>query len=67
MTSSKPAILPAFWPGILLLPFFLLLIASGTAQNPIFREAPAAESGITWTHHNGRSEHRYLPETTGAG
>ncbi len=34
---------------------------------PIFREVPPTESGITWVHANGRSKHRYLPETTGAG
>jgi len=32
-----------------------------------FREAPARETGVTWVHVNGRSDKRYLPETTGAG
>jgi tetratricopeptide (TPR) repeat protein len=45
---------------------FFLLLASN-APTPLFREVPASESGITWTHQNGRSEHRYLPETSGAG
>jgi enediyne biosynthesis protein E4 len=49
----------------LLILSFLFLAASAPA--PIFREVPARESGIAWTHQNGRSEHRYLPETTGAG
>ena len=49
------------------LPFLFLLLATGNSQNPIFREVPPAESGITFIHQNGRSEHRYLPETTGAG
>jgi len=33
----------------------------------IFREIPPSQSGITWVHHNGFSQQRYLPETTGAG
>ena len=41
-------------------------VSRGGDQAPL-REVGAAESGITWTHQNGRSEHRYLPETTGAG
>lgn len=32
-----------------------------------FEEIPAAVSGITWTHTNGKSAEKYLPETTGAG
>jgi hypothetical protein len=48
------------------LPVFLLFLAN-TAASPVFREVPVAESGISWTHENGFSEHRYLPETTGAG
>jgi hypothetical protein len=34
---------------------------------PAFAEVPASESGILWTHVNGRSAEMYLPETTGAG
>jgi len=45
---------------------FLVVVASST-QSPIFHEVPATESGMTWLHQNGRSEHRYLPETTGSG
>src|SRR6202522_3534507 len=36
------------------------------AQYP-FEEIPAAVSRITWTHTNGKSVEKYLPETTGAG
>ena len=32
-----------------------------------FEEVPASVSGITWTHSNGKSVNKYLPETTGAG
>ena len=46
---------------------FLFPFLAATNAIPIFREAPATESGITWIHQNGRSNHRYLPETTGAG
>jgi hypothetical protein len=34
---------------------------------PSFREIPSSESGIVWSHVNGRSTEMYLPETTGAG
>jgi hypothetical protein len=54
-------------PASPMLPFLFLILAASNTQNPIFREVPAAESGITGVHQNGRSEHRYLPETTGAG
>ncbi|MGC1906188.1 MAG: CRTAC1 family protein [Candidatus Acidiferrum sp.] len=32
-----------------------------------FERIPAATSQITWTHSNGHSPEKYLPETTGAG
>jgi hypothetical protein len=32
-----------------------------------FEEVPPGVSGITWTHSAGKSLHKYLPETTGAG
>ncbi len=32
-----------------------------------FREVPAKESGIAWTHDNGHSNARHLPETCGGG
>ena len=37
------------------------------AASPIFREIPASESGIAWTHENAMSPERYLPETLGPG
>jgi enediyne biosynthesis protein E4 len=37
-------------------------------QSPYpFEEVPASSSGIIWTHTNGKSPQKYLPETTGAG
>jgi hypothetical protein len=36
-------------------------------SNALFQQIPAAASGITWKHVNGRSPEYYLPETTGAG
>ena len=38
--------------------------ASGPA---LFEEIPAAKSGITWVHENGRSPEHYLPETLPPG
>jgi enediyne biosynthesis protein E4 len=32
-----------------------------------FSEVPLAKAGITWTHDNGRSDLRHLPETCGGG
>ena len=32
-----------------------------------FEVVPASVSGISWTHANGKSAEKYLPETTGAG
>ena len=32
-----------------------------------FEAVPPSASGITWTHVNGKSPERFLPETTGAG
>jgi enediyne biosynthesis protein E4 len=49
-----------------LLPLAVILLAV-TASAQVFREVPSSESGVTFVHENGRSEHRYLPETTGAG
>lgn len=48
----------------------VLLATAGTSAappQPIFREVPPAESGIRWVHTNGKSIHRYLPETSGPG
>jgi hypothetical protein len=53
--------------------YFLWLLVplsfQGAGPDPatIFREVPAGESGITWVHHNARSDNRYLPETAGPG
>jgi enediyne biosynthesis protein E4 len=38
-----------------------------TAAPALFAPVPAAQSGILWSHTNGRSPNYYLPETTGAG
>src|SRR5207253_4469311 len=59
---------------------FLAILASAAASSgfsrvafaaddtlPAFSEVPAASSGISWRHVNGRSGEMYLPETTGAG
>lgn len=37
------------------------------ATNVTFVEVPPSESKITWTHDNGHSEARHLPETCGGG
>ena len=58
---------PRSWHLLISATFVLALVSRGAETKPLFREVGAAESGITWTHQNGRSEHRYLPETTGAG
>ncbi len=38
-----------------------------TDSPPTFEKVPASASGITWTHTAGKSPHKYLPETSGAG
>jgi enediyne biosynthesis protein E4 len=40
--------------------------ASPTSEFP-FEQIPASTSGISWTHVNGKSPEKYLPESTGAG
>ncbi|MEJ7709964.1 MAG: VCBS repeat-containing protein [Pyrinomonadaceae bacterium] len=40
--------------------------AAGEAR-VTFSEVDSKASGIVWTHNNGRSEERHLPETVGAG
>jgi hypothetical protein len=37
------------------------------AASTIFREIPASESGIVWTHENAMSPEHFLPETLGPG
>jgi enediyne biosynthesis protein E4 len=54
--------------GGLALPSFARLAGALALPPPYpFEEIPAAVSGITWTHSNGKSAEKYLPETTGAG
>jgi enediyne biosynthesis protein E4 len=42
-------------------------VGGGHALSALFEEVPTSESGISWVHHNARSEKRYLPETLGPG
>jgi hypothetical protein len=54
--------------GLLL---FALLPTAGASAQPAtrvtFAEAPAPQSGITWTHDNAASPLKHFPETVGAG
>jgi hypothetical protein len=52
--------------GTLLLPRWPALVLPDAARYP-FEEIPADKSGILWVHSNGKSEEKYLPESTGAG
>ena len=47
----------------------LLLAAAGAALHaqPRFEEVPAQASGLRWTHGNGASAAKHLPETVGSG
>jgi enediyne biosynthesis protein E4 len=58
-------------PALGALPFLRKFAASTNSpqetRRPLFEEVPAAKSGISWRHVNGRSAEYYLPETTGAG
>jgi len=42
-------------------------VAATDGSAPAFEEIPAAASGISWVHVNGRSPMAHLPETVGAG
>jgi hypothetical protein len=42
-------------------------VPPGGTSPALFQPVPSTQSGITWTHSNGRSTSYYLPETTGAG
>jgi enediyne biosynthesis protein E4 len=53
--------------GSVLLPFFPPLLRAFSAPNYPFDEIASKASGITWSHTNGKSAEKYLPETTGAG
>jgi enediyne biosynthesis protein E4 len=52
--------------GALLLPRWLEFGSPEPSQFP-FEEVPREKSGIRWTHSNGKSPEKYLPESTGAG
>src|SRR6202521_1705891 len=52
--------------GALLLPRWLEFGSPEPTQFP-FEEVPREKSGIRWTHSNGKSPEKYLPESTGAG
>ncbi len=52
--------------GCLVLPGLWPLQSHSTPVYP-FEKIPPAVSGISWTHVNGKSPQKYLPETTGAG
>jgi enediyne biosynthesis protein E4 len=54
--------------GGLILPSPLPPLAPALAEAPYpFAEVPPSASGIRWKHTAGRSEQKYLPETTGPG
>ena len=68
--SMASSICLAKYRSIAFLPQLGFLPAAGFAEttlNPLFEEVPAAASGLTWRHENGRSADYFLPETTGAG
>ncbi len=46
---------------------FPLPFQSLADSNYPFEEIPPAKSGIRWTHTSGKSQERFLPETTGPG
>jgi enediyne biosynthesis protein E4 len=62
--SALAASLPL---GVLRKAFPSASVPSGTTPPALFQPVPSTQSGITWTHSNGRSAAYYLPETTGAG
>jgi len=45
----------------------LLLEAANGTNHVTFREVPASESGVTWSHDNAMSKERFLPETEPPG
>jgi len=53
--------------AILALLFSLPQSTPAPASRVTFVEVPSSQSKITWTHDNGRSELRHLPETCGGG
>ncbi len=52
---------------IWILASFFAAAAVPPSTQVTFRQAPPSETGITWAHTNGHSEHRYLPETIPPG
>lgn len=50
-------------------PAYRTLLARAAAAPPpyAFEEVPAAKSGIRWVHDAGRSNEKFLPESSGAG
>lgn len=52
--------------GAALLPGFAQLALPDARPYP-FEEIPPEKSGIRWVHSNGKSQEKFLPETTGAG
>jgi enediyne biosynthesis protein E4 len=53
--------------GGLILPGLSRLAGAMPTPPYPFEEVPSAISGVSWTHTNGKSPEKYLPETTGAG
>ncbi len=58
-----------FWAALIVLALSVYSAPfSQTGSKPVtFAEVPSSKSGITWTHDNGRSDARHLPETCGGG
>ena len=68
--SMASSVCLAKYRSIAFLPQLGFLPPAGFAETtlkPLFEEVPAAASGLTWRHENGRSADYFLPETTGAG
>jgi enediyne biosynthesis protein E4 len=63
---SRRGFLSGIAAGALLLPRGPGLALPDAPRFP-FEEVPAERSGIRWVHTNGKSEGKYLPESTGPG
>jgi enediyne biosynthesis protein E4 len=63
---SRRGFLSGIAAGALLLPRWPGLALPDAPGFP-FEEVPAERSGIRWVHTNGKSEAKYLPESTGPG
>src|SRR3989440_6616654 len=69
LSMASSGCLAKHW-SIALLPYLGSVPPAGfaqTTQKLLFEEVPAAASGLSWRHENGRSADYFLPETTGAG